>query len=158
MLDKRKKVCYTVQALIRECSSMVEFQPSKLAAWVRFPSLAPSFLKRRLKFSRLFCVRRFPTCRSAPFRPRRTVTHHQTLRWDSTAKCYDRKPQKGAEKRQSPKAPAKIPRAAACLPPLGKMTNRCGKKVGTPRRKNVKSLDKREKIVYNPNHRNNSIH
>ena len=25
----------------RECSSMVEFQPSKLAAWVRFPSLAP---------------------------------------------------------------------------------------------------------------------
>ena len=24
-----------------ECSSMVEFQPSKLAAWVRFPSLAP---------------------------------------------------------------------------------------------------------------------
>ena len=24
-----------------ECSSMVEFQPSKLVAWVRFPSLAP---------------------------------------------------------------------------------------------------------------------
>ena len=26
---------------ICECSSMVEFQPSKLVAWVRFPSLAP---------------------------------------------------------------------------------------------------------------------
>ena len=24
------------------CSSMVEFQPSKLVAWVRFPSPAPS--------------------------------------------------------------------------------------------------------------------
>ena len=27
------------------CSSMVEFQPSKLVAWVRFPSPAPPFFE-----------------------------------------------------------------------------------------------------------------
>ena len=44
-IDKKQCVCYNIQVRVRphlcECSSMVEFQPSKLAAWVRFPSLAP---------------------------------------------------------------------------------------------------------------------
>ena len=31
--------------LLSGCSSMVEPQPSKLAAWVRFPSPAPNFCK-----------------------------------------------------------------------------------------------------------------
>ena len=33
------------------CSSMVEFQPSKLAAWVRFPSPAPLSLKKGTAFT-----------------------------------------------------------------------------------------------------------
>ena len=45
VLDKKGELCYNSQvprmAAHCECSSMVEFQPSKLAAWVRFPSLAP---------------------------------------------------------------------------------------------------------------------
>ncbi len=32
---------YYNKVLERGCSSMVEFQPSKLATWVRFPSPAP---------------------------------------------------------------------------------------------------------------------
>ena len=39
------------------CSSMVEFQPSKLAAWVRFPSPAPQFFLPRGKIDeRLICA------------------------------------------------------------------------------------------------------
>ena len=34
-------VCYNIQVEKCGCSSMVEPQPSKLVAWVRFPSPAP---------------------------------------------------------------------------------------------------------------------
>ena len=43
-LDKCPPLCYNRRRFVRavcECSSMVESQPSKLVAWVRFPSLAP---------------------------------------------------------------------------------------------------------------------
>ena len=30
------------RSIVRGCNSMVEFQPSKLATWVRFPSPAPT--------------------------------------------------------------------------------------------------------------------
>ena len=45
LVDNKKSFCYNGLALKktnpRGCNSMVEFQPSKLAAWVRFPSPAP---------------------------------------------------------------------------------------------------------------------
>ena len=43
-LDRKHKSWYNKNVIkdICGCSSMVEFQPSKLAAWVRFPSPAPS--------------------------------------------------------------------------------------------------------------------
>ena len=41
---------------ICECSSMVEFQPSKLVAWVRFPSLAPIKNERTLCPLVYYCV------------------------------------------------------------------------------------------------------
>ena len=47
-IDKPFSLWYYIRAVLRtdnkicECSSMVESQPSKLVAWVRFPSLAPS--------------------------------------------------------------------------------------------------------------------
>ena len=59
-LDKGFGLCYHIQADICGCahlcgcSSMVESQPSKLVAWVRFPSPAP----RRCKL----CI----TCSTAP--------------------------------------------------------------------------------------------
>ena len=49
IVDKNKILWYYLKACVAYicgCSSMVEFQPSKLAAWVRFPSPAP-ILKRR---------------------------------------------------------------------------------------------------------------
>ncbi len=46
-LDKRGALWYDCKAVLENttggCSSMVEFQPSKLAAWVRFPSPAPLY-------------------------------------------------------------------------------------------------------------------
>ena len=42
-LDGRGVMCYNKsRRKMRGCSSMVESQPSKLVAWVRFPSPAPS--------------------------------------------------------------------------------------------------------------------
>ena len=39
---KKYVIIYRLENEVCECSSMVEFQPSKLVAWVRFPSLAPN--------------------------------------------------------------------------------------------------------------------
>ena len=47
--------CVIIKRSLCECSSMVEFQPSKLAAWVRFPSLAPK--NKRRAFYGLFLIR-----------------------------------------------------------------------------------------------------
>ena len=43
----------TVKCDVCGCSSMVEFQPSKLAAWVRFPSPAPLFTPEKAYGMRL---------------------------------------------------------------------------------------------------------
>ena len=40
-LYKKRSKWWAVNRPICGCSSMVEFQPAKLATWVRFPSLAP---------------------------------------------------------------------------------------------------------------------
>ena len=46
LFDNKGGFCYNLLALCEcGCSSMVEFQPSKLAAWVRFPSPAPKNAK-----------------------------------------------------------------------------------------------------------------
>ena len=47
--NNKNKIC--------ECSSMVEFQPSKLVAWVRFPSLAPVKVKGSCFGKNLFHVK-----------------------------------------------------------------------------------------------------
>ena len=53
-VDIKFLFCYNLLALslgqMCGCSSMVEFQPSKLAAWVRFPSPAPEKPSKRLGF------------------------------------------------------------------------------------------------------------
>ena len=52
----------------RSCgrSSMVELQPSKLIAWVRFPSPAPTLLPRRARPAPLPCPARARTTRTPP--------------------------------------------------------------------------------------------
>ena len=40
-LYKKRSKWWAANRPICGCSSMVEFQPSKLATWVRFPSPAP---------------------------------------------------------------------------------------------------------------------
>ena len=58
-----KPRCYGIisQYSIRGCCSMVEFQPSKLAAWVRFPSPAPE--KKHLLSTDKRCFFSYPSRR-----------------------------------------------------------------------------------------------
>ena len=51
LLTSAKTCDMIMEQKIRGCCSMVEFQPSKLAAWVRFPSPAPENAARP-KFGR----------------------------------------------------------------------------------------------------------